>query len=134
MTQLIDIDGIGAVSAGKLKTAGVTSVEELLEQGGTPEGRKMLAEKSGLSPKRLLRWVNHADLYRLKGVARQYAELLEASGVDTVVELSHRNAGNLVKQLDAANKKKNLVDLVPSLAQVERWIAEAKTLPRKVTY
>lgn len=134
MTQLIDIDGIGAVSAGKLKTAGVTSVEELLEQGGTPEGRKMLAEKSGLSPKRLLRWVNHADLYRLRGVARQYAELLEASGVDTVVELSHRNAGNLVKQLDAANKKKNLVDLVPSLAQVERWIAEAKTLPRKVTY
>lgn len=134
MTKLTDIEGIGAAFEAKLQAAGATTVEDLLEQGGTPEGRKMLAEKSGLSDKLILRWVNHADLFRIKGIAGQYAELLEAAGVDTVVELSRRNAENLTKQLENANAAKKRVDTVPAVAQVKRWIEEAKTLPRKVSY
>ncbi len=134
MTKLIDIEGIGPAYADKMKAAGVDTVEELLEKGGTPQGREALAEQSGISPKQILRWVNHADLFRIKGVAGQYAELLEAAGVDTVVELARRNAENLAKQMAKANEEKKCTDTPPSAKQVERWIEEAKTLPRMVSY
>jgi predicted flap endonuclease-1-like 5' DNA nuclease len=134
MTKLIDIEGIGPAYEAKFKAAGVKTVEDLLDQGGSPEGRKMIAEKSGVGDHLVLRWVNHADLFRIKGVAGQYADLLEAAGVDTVVELSRRNAENLTKRLEAANKEKKRVDAVPSADQVKRWIEEAKALPRKVSY
>ncbi len=134
MTKLAEIEGIGPVYEGKLAKAGVATVEALLDVGCTPAGRKKLAEATGISGKRILRWVNHADLYRIKGVARQYAELLEKAGVDTVVELSGRKAENLVQKMIQVNKQYNLVNNVPELGQVAAWIAEANTLPRKVTY
>lgn len=134
MTKLSEIEGIGNVYAQKLITAGVDSVESLLEKAGTPEGRRRIAEQSGISDKRILRWVNHSDLFRINGVRGQYAELLEAAGVDTVVELAHRNAANLVATLSDVNQSKNLVNRVPTLAEVSKWVEEAKTLPRMVSY
>ncbi len=134
MTKLVDIQGIGPAFEAKLKAGGTNTVEELLDQGATPEGRKMLAEKSKISEKLIIRWVNYADLFRIKGVAGQNAELLEAAGVDTVVELARRNANSLAKMLAKTNAQKHCVDKVPDQAQVTRWIEEAKTLPRKVNY
>lgn len=134
MTRLIEIQGIGPAFEAKLKKAGVKSIEDLLEKGGTPEGRKTLAAKSRLGGTRILRWVNHADLYRIKGVAGQYAELLEAAGVDTVVELARRNAENLARQLEEANTAKKRVEVVPTADQIGQWVEEAKALPRKISY
>ncbi len=94
MTKVIEIEGIGPVYADKLQKAGVATVEALLDQGSTPAGRKKLVEKTGIGDTLILKWVNHADLFRIKGIAGQYAELLEKSGVDTVVELSRRKADN----------------------------------------
>jgi hypothetical protein len=70
----------------------------------------------------------------IKGVAGQYAELLEAAGVDTVVELAARNAANLAARMGEVNEAKNLTNRPPSQAEVERWIAHAKTLPRQVSH
>lgn len=81
-----------------------------------------------------MKWVNHADLFRINGVAGQYAELLQASGVDTVVELGQRNASNLAAKMADVNAEKNLTNRVPSEAEVDRWTEEAKTLPRHVSY
>jgi predicted flap endonuclease-1-like 5' DNA nuclease len=134
MTAIIDIEGIGPVYAAKLKDAGIITVEKLLEAGAAPKGRKDLAEKTGISGDLILEWVNHADLYRIKGVGQEYADLLEASGVDTVVELSHRKAENLHTAMAEMNAQKKLVRQMPTLAMVTAWIEEAKTLPRVVTY
>ncbi len=134
MTKVIDIEGIGPVYADKLQKAGVQTVEALLEQGYSPAGRKKLVETTGISDKLILKWVNHADLFRIKGVAGQYAELLEKAGVDTVVELSRRKAENLHQKMAEMNTQFNLVDKVPDQTIVAKWIEEAKTLPRKVTY
>ncbi|GIV58188.1 MAG: ferredoxin [Rhodothermaceae bacterium] len=134
MAKLTTIEGIGEVLAEKLKQAGVTSVENLLERGSTPQGRKELAEATGIDSSRILRFVNQADLMRLKGVGSEYAELLEAAGVDTVAELARRNAANLHAKLVEINEAKKLVRQVPSLSQVEAWIAQAKELPRAVAY
>lgn len=134
MTKLQDVEGIGPVSAEKLKKVGVGSTESLLSMGGTPAGRKELAVKSGISEKLILEWINHVDLFRIRGVGEEYADLLEEAGVDTVVELAQRNAENLVKKMAEVNASKNLVNKMPALSQVEDWIAQAKKLPRAISY
>lgn len=134
MAQLKDIEGIGEKYTADLKQAGVRSVMALLEKGATPKGRKELAEKSGVSENLVLQWVNHADLYRIRGIGSEYSDLLEAAGVDTVPELAQRNADNLMEKLKAANIEKNLVRRLPVLAQVQDWIAQAKALPRVINY
>lgn len=134
MTSLVDIEGIAEEYASKLQAANIATVESLLAEGATPEGRKKIAADSGISETRILKWVNHADLFRIDGVAGEYAELLEAAGVDTVVELGQRNPEHLTEKLSEVNEAKRLVRRVPASSEVSRWIAEAKRLPRAVSY
>jgi len=134
MPKLTTIEGIGEAYAQKLQEVGIETTAALLEQGATPTGRKSLAESSGLSNKLILKWVNRADLFRVKGIGTQYADLLEVVGVDTVPELAQRNAANLHQKLAEVNEERNLVRQVPRLDQVEAWVTEAKTLPRVITY
>jgi predicted flap endonuclease-1-like 5' DNA nuclease len=134
MTKLLAIEGIGEVYFGKLQAAGIRSLEALLEAGKTPEGRKELAEKSGISYKAILEWVNRADLFRIKGVAEEYSDLLECAGVDTVVELAKRRADNLFEKMKAVNAEKKLVRRLPTQAMVSNWVEQAKGLDRIITY
>ena len=134
MTALASIEGIGEKYQAALKAAGVASVEALLEKGKTPQGRKALAEAAGISEKLILEWVNHADLFRIKGIGEEYSDLLEEAGVDTVVELAQRNPINLLEKMTEINAQKKLVRRLPVLSQVEGWVAEAKKLPRIITY
>ena len=128
------IQGIGKAYSKKLRTAGITNVDELLAKGSTPKGRKEIFKATGISEKRLLRWVNMADLYRVQGIGKEYANLLEAAGVDTVPELAQRTPASLLDKMTAANAKKKMVRRLPDLSQVEGWVAQAKSLPRVVTY
>lgn len=132
--KVIDIEGVGAVYAEKLAAAGVETAAQLLEKCATPAGRKALAEETGISEKVVLRWTNHADLFRVKGVGPQFAELLEAAGVDTVKELAHRNAENLATKMAEVNAEKNLVNRVPVASEVQKMIDCAKELPGVLTY
>jgi predicted flap endonuclease-1-like 5' DNA nuclease len=134
MAKLTDIEGVGPVYSQKLKAASVSTTDALLKKGATAKGRQAIANKSGISGKLILRWVNHADLFRLDGVAGEYAELLEAAGVDTVPELAQRNAENLYQKLVEVNEAKKLVRVVPVQTQVEQWVEQAKNLPRIVTH
>jgi predicted flap endonuclease-1-like 5' DNA nuclease len=134
MTKLIQVEGIGPVYAQKLQDAGIRSVEHFLNQGCSPAGRKAIAEKTGISDKLLLEWLNHCDLFRIKGVGEEYADLLEAAGVDTVPELAQRNAANLYEKLVEVQQAKKLVRKMPVESQVAEWIEQAKLLPRVITY
>lgn len=134
MTKIIEIEGIGETYAAALEKAGVSTVEALLDQGGGPSGREALAGKTGVTAQRILEWVNRADLMRINGVGSEYADLLEAAGVDTVKELAQRRADNLQAKLEEVNTAKNLVRRTPSASEVEKWVGEAKTLPQKVTH
>jgi small subunit ribosomal protein S1 len=133
-TSIEQIEGIGDAYKQKLEDAGIKTVEELLEAGATKKGRTELAEKTEISETLILKWVNHADLFRIKGVAGQYAELLEAAGVDTIKELRNRNAENLAAKMAEVNADKNLSGSVPSQSSIEGWIEEAKTLEPKVSH
>lgn len=128
------IEGIGPKFGAALRNAGVRNVESLLEAGADPKSRRALAEKTGISEPRILRCVNMADLFRINGIASQYAELLEGAGVDTVKELKHRNAENLTQKMEEVNAEKRLVRRPPSVKVVSGWITQAKDLPAKVSY
>ena len=128
------IEGIGEKYGKKLRNAGCVSPAALLRDGGTRKGRKSICDATGISDKIILRCVNMADLFRIKGVASQYAELLEAAGVDTVKELRNRNAANLAESMRTTNAKKKLVRQVPGEATIKGWIDQAKSLKPAVTY
>jgi len=131
---IMAIDGVDGEAAAILKKAGIRSTGRLLEAARTVKGRKVLAEKTGFSEKQLLYWANVADRMRIHGVSKEYAELLQAAGVDTVKELKYRNPANLAKAMADANKRRKLVRLLPSEKVVTRWIESAKKLPLKISY
>lgn len=132
--KIDEIEGIGKVYAEKLIAAGIKNTDLLLEKGCTKKGRQELAEQTGIAEKLILTWCNHADLFRINGVGPQFAELLEAAGVDTVKELGHRVAANLVKKMEEVNAEKKLTRRVPSETEVQKMIDQAKELPAVMTY
>lgn len=132
--KLEEVEGIGPVIGDKLRAAGIKDTESLLGACKTPKQRADLAARSGVSEKLVMRFANMADLFRVSGVGPEYAELLEASGVDTVPELSRRNAGNLATAMSQANEQKKLTRRCPAESEVARWIDSAKALPRALEY
>ena len=93
-----------------------------------------LAEATGLSSAQVLKFANMADLYRIHGVGSDYAQLLEAAGVDTVPALARRAPANLAATLAQVNEEKKLTRRVPPEADVAKWVEQAKELPRVLEY
>jgi predicted flap endonuclease-1-like 5' DNA nuclease len=132
--KIEEVEGIGPAIGEKLRGAGIADTDALLAGAKTPAQRKELAEKTGLSEKQILKFTNMVDLFRISGVGSEYAELLEAAGVDTVPELAQRKAENLAKKMAEVNEAKQLTRRVPSEAEVTKWVEQAKTLPRAIEY
>jgi len=129
-----EIEGIGPAYAAKLEGAGINTTEALLATGATRSGRKDLADKTGIRAELILEWVNHADLMRIKGVGPEYADLLEAAGVDSPAELAHRNAANLAQTFQELDAARNTVVRIPSAATIAGWIEQAQGLPKVVEH
>lgn len=134
MHKIQSIEGIGPHYADRLHNCGIDYQEQFLECCALRKNRKMFAKESGISLKLILKWTNQADLSRIKGIGEEYSELLERTGVDTVIELAHRNAHNLFIRLKATNDKYHLVRRLPNEKQTKAWISQAKKLPRMISY
>jgi len=128
------IEGIGPANATKLAKAGIRGIPTLLKKGATPKGREEIAAASGVAKEVVLKWVNMADLFRVKGISTQYSELLKATGVDTVKELAQRNPESLHAAMVETNTMKKLVRQTPGIESVKSWVAQAKKLPRAISY
>lgn len=134
MTNIIRIQGIGPSYAEKLVANGIKTLEKLLEAGSSKKGRTEISEKTGITEKLILEWVNLADLFRVKGIGEKYSDLLEEAGVDTVVELSKRVPENLYAKLAEVNGVKKLAKRNPTLPEVKSWVEQAKQMPRMIQY
>jgi predicted flap endonuclease-1-like 5' DNA nuclease len=132
--QVSFVEGIGPVYGAKLNEAGIVITLDLLRRGATRKGRAELVETTGIPSGLITKWVNQADLFRIKGVSKQFAELLEAAGVDTVPELAQRNPVNLFTRLGEVNAEKKLTGRSPHQGEVDSWVSQAKNLPRIVEY
>ena len=132
--KIEEIQGIGPSFAEKLAAASISSTDNLLTLCCDRSGRKKTAEATGVSESLLLKWSNMADMMRISGIGPQFAELLEASGVDTVKELAQRNAENLATKMAEVNNDKNLTNAVPVSSVIQGWIDAAKTTDPKITH
>lgn len=132
--KIEEIEGIGPVYGEKLQAAGISNADILLEKCSSKAGRAAIAKETGIEEKLILKWANHTDLFRINGIGPQFAELLEASGVDTVKELRTRNAGNLYAKIVELNEVKKLVRRLPSQDQIAGMIDEAAGAEVKMTY
>ena len=128
------IDGLTAFAATKLKKAGIRTMEGLLDAAHSAKCRKELAAKTGFSEQQLLEWANLADYLRIPGMGKAKAELLRASGVNTVRELTYRNPARLALAMREANDKRKLVRVLPSEKSVGDLIEKARQLPLKISY
>lgn len=134
MANVTAIEGISYDHGDKLRALGIRTTEDLLARGATPQGRRELAEQLGVDAQTVLKWVNRADLFRIKGIGSQYSDLLEAAGVDTVPELAQRNPENLHAKLVEINRERKLVRQLPTPRMVRQWVEQAKQLPRVIQY
>ena len=134
MTKLSEIEGIGSAYKEKLISAGITSIESLLKACASKKERTELAEKTDIPDLLILKWANRADLARIDGIGSEYADLMEAAGVDTIPELAQRNAVNLFNKINSVNDEYKFVKKMPTEKQVEDWIEQAKKLPRVIQY
>jgi predicted flap endonuclease-1-like 5' DNA nuclease len=134
MASIQDIEGIGRAHAEKLRKVGVRSIAALLKKGYNAKGRRELASAINIDESKILEWVNHADLFRVRGIGSEYSDLLEAAGVDTVPELKQRNAPALYETLVETNRARKLVRKLPTADQVVEWVKQAKSLPRMIEY
>ena len=132
--KITDIEGIGPSYAEKLVAAQITTTEHLLQKCGSAKGRKSVAQATGVSESTLLKWANMADVMRISGVGSQYAELLEAAGVDTIKELRTRNVENLVAKMNEINAEKKLTRGSATVASVTKWIDQAKSMDPMITH
>ncbi|MEB3195639.1 MAG: DUF4332 domain-containing protein [Candidatus Sericytochromatia bacterium] len=135
--RTVEVLGVGATYQSKLDAQGIKTVNQLLLAGTTPSARRRLAEATGISPKLVLRWINHADLMRVTGCGPEYARLLELAGVDTVLELARRNSVSLAARLASANDLgagKRCVHRLPNVTTTTRWVDNAQRFVRLVTY
>ena len=133
-SKIQEIEGIGPAYAEKLTAADISTTDDLLKLCCDAKGRASTAEKTGVSEAQLLKWANMADLMRISGIGRQYAELLHAAGVDTVKELRTRNADNLAAKMNEINEDKKLTKGQASAATVGDWIKKAGEINPKMTY
>lgn len=134
MPSIDSIAGLGVRQATTLRKARIRTTEGLLKRGATRAGRKRLAKATGLSEELIMAWVNRADLMRVKGIGREYSDLLGATGVETVRELRTRKPANLHSRLVKVNEKKHLVRRLPTTEMVEGWVAHASKLNSQVKY
>ena len=134
MAKLTTVEGIGNTYAEKLENMGIKTTDTLLDNASSPTGRKKISDETGISEKVVLRWANMCDLFRIKGVGEEYADLLEAAGVDTVPELAQRNAENLTEKMTEVNEAKKLVRSVPAATMVTDWVNQAKELPKVINH
>lgn len=133
--NLQDIEGIGPKYAELLKQYGINTTEKFLEVCGNLYGRKGLADKTSINEKNILKWVHMCDLFRINGVAGQYALLLEGSGVNTLNNLrSIRNPEILALMMAEVNKEKRVSKITPSPKTVSGWVEQAKELQSLVTH
>jgi len=134
--KIIEVEGIGAHYAKILDGVDIKTTNDLLKACRTPKDRETLSKKTGISGKLILEWANRCDLFRIKGIGEEYSDLLEAVGVDTVVELSKRDPARLHEALKAKAEATGtrIVRRAPSQNNVAAWVKEAKKLPRMLEY
>lgn len=128
MNSIDSINGMTHTEATKLRRARVRTTVTFLQIASTRSGRALLTKETGITSPKLLHWAKRAELMKIKNLGRDYADLLEAVGVESVTDLKRRNPESLHEMMHNANQAKKIVDRMPSLKRVANWIDDSKDI------
>ena len=128
MNSIDSINGMTHTEATKLRRARVRTTVTFLQIASTRSGRALLTKETGITSPKLLHWAKRAELMKIKNLGKDYADLLEAVGVESVSDLKRRNPESLHEMMNGINKRKKIVDRMPSLKRVTRWIDDSKDI------
>ena len=128
MNSINSINGMTHTEATKLRRARVRTTVTFLQIASTRSGRALLTKETGITSPKLLHWAKRAELMKIKNLGRDYADLLEAVGVESVTDLKRRNPESLHEMMNNANQAKKIVDRMPSLKRVANWIDDSKDI------
>ena len=128
MNSIDSINGMTHTEATKLRRARVRTTVTFLQIASTRSGRALLTKETGITSPKLLHWAKRAELMKIKNLGRDYADLLEEVGVESVTDLKRRNPESLHEMMNNANQAKKIVDRMPSLKRVANWIDDSKDI------
>ena len=128
MNSIDSINGMTHTEATKLRRARVRTTVTFLQIASTRSGRALLTKETGITSPKLLHWAKRAELMKIKNLGRDYADLLEAVGVESVADLKRRNPESLHEMMHYTNQAKKIVDRMPSLKRVTNWIDDSKDI------
>lgn len=128
MNSIDSINGMTHTEATKLRRARVRTTVTFLQIASTRSGRALLTKETGITSPKLLHWAKRAELMKIKNLGRDYADLLEAVGVESIADLKRRNPESLHEMMHNANQAKKIVDRMPSLKRVTNWIDDSKDI------
>ena len=128
MNSIDSINGMTHTEATKLRRARVRTTVTFLQIASTRSGRALLTKETGITSPKLLHWAKRAELMKIKNLGKDYADLLEAVGVESIADLKRRNPESLHEMMNNANQAKKIVDRMPSLKRVTNWIDDSKDI------
>jgi len=134
MTSIKEIIGIDDVAVERLREAGVSTLEQLLERGSSSGTRMRLADETQLDDAIIKQWVHQADLMRVKGIGPELAHLLCQVGVFTTPKLAYRSTDALHADLIECNHNLRAMSRLPGITELHEFITSAKTLPKLVRH
>lgn len=130
--KVIEIEGVGPEFARRLEAAGVGTTSELLIRAADPNRRLDLSAQTGIGEAYIDRWVEMANLMRLKGIGPQYSELLVSAGVVSLEQLATNDPAALAQALVKVNTERNLATSPPTPSEVQAWFRELAKLPSPI--
>lgn len=123
--DVTEIEGIGKGYSKRLNTLGISNTQELLLKAQETNGTDIIAENTKVENFVVEKWLTQADLLRIPGIRGQFAELLQASEVNSCETLAKRNAEELLSQLHEVNEREHRSPVEPTQEMLKTWIDSA---------
>jgi NAD-dependent DNA ligase len=94
-----------------------------------------IVEKTEIESKRVQQFIDVLDLFRIPKLSIRNAELLYSANINSVEELSHRQASRIYYKLKQIDVESHLIILqLPSFAEISEWIYYSKLLSKRIKY
>ena len=123
--DLTFIEGIGPGFSKRFNELGIYTTDEFADKFlGNEEEIKKASIKTKIDEEAIRSWASMADLVRISGIDGQYAEILQAVGVNSREDLARKDINILYQKMVEFNKNSPIVPEVPTRSMLNDWINE----------
>ncbi|HUR61612.1 MAG TPA: DUF4332 domain-containing protein [Candidatus Thermoplasmatota archaeon] len=126
--EVVEVEGIGVVYAKRLQKAGVYTTHRLCY-----EDAASLARRVKVPAKTIRSWQAQAELAKVKGIGKQFAEALSRSGIAGIDELKARAPDAIARQVQSylGSLDANVLGTGVTPRRVRTWQKAARTLRKR---